>query len=195
MCINYENSTDDELLLLIKDLNNNALNFLLSRYKPLVGAKARMYFLIGGDNDDLIQEGMIGLFNAINNFDALQNVKFKTFAETCIENQIKSALRNSTRLKHSTLNSSIPIDESIEALSQDIDSPLNVILSKENYSSLVDAINVVLTDFEKLVLNEYLNGKNHKEISKIVNKDNKAISNCLSRIRNKVKKIGELWEI
>ncbi len=78
MSINYEKSTDDEWILLIKNSDENALNYLLSRYKPLVVAKTRMYFLIGGDNDDLIQEGMIGLFNSINKFDISQNVKFKT---------------------------------------------------------------------------------------------------------------------
>lgn len=186
MICKYKNATDDELLLLINESDEDALNFLLDRYKPIVKIKARMYFLVGGDTDDLIQEGMIGLFNAIKKYDKSVNTRFKTFAEICVDNQIKTALRNNNRLKHSTLNDSISIEKFTDFSLNEDDTPLQMILSNENYNELVENMNNTLTGFEKQVLYEYLQGNSRSEIAYSLEKGIKSIDNCLFRIRRKI---------
>ncbi len=196
MLINYSDVSDNTLLDAIKNNDNEALNFILDKYKPLVKYKARMFFLAGGDTDDLIQEGMIGLFNAIRTFIKSDNNTFKTYAEVCISNQIKSALRNSTRQKHNSLNFFVPIEDFNEILQSKDSEPLDVLLSKETYDNLTKNIYSELTKLEKIVLENYLSGKNRLEIAQISDKNEKAVSNSLSRIRKKLENIKEdLWEI
>ncbi len=188
----YNSLSDDELCKLINNDDENALNFLLTKYKPLVTIKSHVYFLIGGDSDDIVQEGMIGLFKAIRTYKPSQNNTFKTYAEVCIDNQIKSALRNSNRQKHSSLNQSIPIDSFNETLESRNFGPLDILLYKENYDTILAKIDNELTTLEKKVYNYYIDGKGRKEIAELVNKNEKSISNSLSRIRKKIEiLIGE----
>ncbi len=191
MPTDYNESSDNDLIEAIKNNDNEALNFILDKYKPLVKYKARMYFLAGGDTDDLIQEGMIGLFNAIRTFVKSENNTFKTYAEVCITNQIKSALRNSTRQKHNSLNFSVPIYDFNEILESEGSEPLGVILSKETYDNLTKNIYRELTKLEQIVLENYLGGKSRLEIANIIGKNEKSVSNSLSRIRKKLENIKE----
>ncbi len=196
MNLDYNKLSEDEVLALVQKNDDEALNFILNKYKPIVKIKARMFFLIGGENDDLMQEGMIGLFNAINKYNEKISATFKTFAEICIENQMKTAIRNNTRQKHTILNDSIPIYDIEKTFASENNSPLNILLTRENYSILIENLNTDLTDLEKKVLDLYLDGKNRREIGLVVLKDEKSISNTLSRIRKKIIKIkGEIWKI
>ncbi len=188
----YQKLSDNDLCELINNNDENALNFLLNKYKPLVTIKSHVYFLIGGDSDDVAQEGMIGLFKAIRTYKPSQNNTFKTYAEVCIDNQIKSALRNNNRQKHSTLNTSVPIDVFNETLESKSFGPLDILLYKENYDDILAKINNELTPLEKKVYHYYIDGKGRKEIADLVNKNEKAVSNTLSRIRKKIENlIGE----
>ncbi len=189
MSVNYDVLSDDDLIEKIRNSDNDALNFLLNKYKPLVKIKARMFFLIGGDTDDLIQEGMIGLFSAVKKYEKSSNNSFKTFAEVCISNQIKSALRNNNRLKHSSLNDSVSLESLEIEFSIDTDTPLNKLISREDFINLTGKINELLTDFEKKVLILYLNGYKRTQIAHKLKKDNKSISNCLSRIKKKTMRL------
>ncbi len=191
MLINYSDVSDSDLIKLIRNNDGDALNFILDKYKPLVKYKARMFFLTGGETDDLIQEGMIGLFNAIRTFEKTDNNTFKTFAEVCITNQIKSALRNSTRQKHNSLNFFVPLEDFNEILESTDNEPLGVILSKETYNDLTKNIYSELTKLEQIVLENYLNGKSRLEIAEIIGKNEKSVSNSLSRIRKKLENIKE----
>lgn len=187
--MDFEYLSDEELIEQIGENNENALNFLINKYKPLVKIRARMYFITGLDSDDVVQEGMIGLYNAIRHYNENCEVKFKTFAEICINNQIKTAIRDANRLKHSHLNNSVPLDMINENNYDENDAPINILLSKEYIETLGEKIKFSLTPLERAVLQQFLTGKSRADIAKNVGKNEKAVSNCLSRIRKKIDKL------
>lgn len=195
----YENLSDEELVKLSIAEDNDATECLLVRYKNLVLSKARMYFLVGADEKDIIQEGMIGLFKAIRDFDINKQTSFKGFAELCIKRQIITAVKTATRQKHMPLNTYISLsnpmyDGDSEGFLEEIlsgareDDPEKLFISKENAEFLAIKINEVLSGLEKKVLALYLEGKSYQEISEIISKPQKSIDNALQRVKKKMEK-------
>lgn len=192
----FEALKDEELVSLSRAGNHSAEEALILRYTSFVRSFARPYFLAGGDSEDLIQEGMIGVIKAISGFDISGTVSFKTFAAMCIRNRIYSAIRHSMRDKNRPLNNYIPIggeeDESVAALSPDktVD-PAEQIIGEESYRELLDAAEKLLSGFERQVLSLYLKGLSYAEISKSVGKPQKSVDNAISRMRRKFAQYSE----
>ena len=195
--MNYENMSDNELVLLANNSDDVAMEVLISRYKNFVRAKTRSYFLIGADRDDIIQEGMLGLFKAIRDFDVTKNNSFKTFAELCVTRQIITAVKTATRLKHTPLNNYVsfnkPVYEDetektlIEILNNRLElDPEEIIINKEKLEETEEKIKNNLSKFENTVLNLYLQGKNYQEIAIVLEKPAKSIDNALQRIKKKI---------
>lgn len=196
--MNFEQYTDEEIILLIKEGNQDATEYLLKKYSPLVRKSTRTLYLIGADTEDLSQEGMIGLFKAIQNYQADNSASFYTFAKICIDRQIYSAIKASNRKKHSPLNSYISFysrgsedeTELINNLEAGNDSnPEHVILDKENISYIEALLEECLSTLEKAVFHLYLDGKSYSDIAASLNKPVKSIDNAVQRIREKIKKL------
>jgi RNA polymerase sporulation-specific sigma factor len=167
--------------------NETSVDHLLQRYKPLVKKKAAAYFLIGGDRDDLIQEGMIGLYKAIRDYDSSTGSPFHAFALLCINRQILSAVKAGTRQKHIPLNTSLSL-ENTENLPY-APNPETLFIGRENYYDIESYLQKHLSTFEYAVLSLYLEGHNHTETSAILQKNVKAVDNALQRIRRKMQKL------
>lgn len=209
----YDGISDDELIVRLRDGEKEITDFIMNKYKDLVKKKARSMFILGGDNDDLIQEGMVGLFKALRDYDLGRDASFATFADLCVSRQMYTAVQASNRQKHSPLNTYISLysgensENSIEANSsgasrkgdetyllevlnlQDSSSPEDVIIDKENISILEKKIDEALSQFEKEVLELHLTGLGYVEIAKILGKDEKSTDNALQRIRSKIRKV------
>ena len=196
---NFLSLNDEQILQCVKNGNNAALEYLINKYKGFVCSKAKTYFLVGADKDDIIQEGMIGLFKAIRDFKDDRLVSFKSFAEVCVTRQIITAVKTATRQKHMPLNSYISLNKPvfeedgertlIETLDHEqISDPEELFIGKEEMNRIEGKINEVLSPFELEVLYKYLQGISYQEIAKILNKDVKAIDNALQRIKKKVEK-------
>lgn len=193
----YKNMKDETLAKLARDGDNAAEEYLLEKYKKLVKTKVRPYFIIGADKEDLIQEGMIGLFKAIKNFNG--NYIFYSFAELCIKRQILSAIKSAARQKHIPLNNSLSLnlavnDENdtktyIDLFADKLSNPEELFIGREEKNYIEDKIIHNLSSLEYRVLNLYLKGKSYCEISSIINKDEKSIDNALQRVKKKVEKI------
>jgi len=191
-----ESRKNDEMLVAeARNGNAEALDMLMVRFKPLVKSKAKDYFLTGGDMEDLIQEGMIGLYKAVLDYDAAKNAKFSTFASLCVVRQIQSAIKAASRNKHLPLNTSISIHNKTAtgiALDEIADSrtpnPEETVLGQEAYKDISDFIQQNLSPLELDILTHYLGGKTHAQIAKIIGKNIKTVDNAIQRIR---KKIGE----
>lgn len=188
--MNYENLSDLELIQLIKNDDDKAKDFILNKYKNIVVIKARTFYLSGGDYEDVIQEGMIGLFKAIYSYKVEGEASFETFASLCITRQIYTAIKNANRQKHAPLNNSYSLnileDTNDKLLAKVAESPENIIINNEDVFVLEEKIENVLTDLENQVLKLYLSGLNYEEISKEINKNEKSVDNALSRIRKKI---------
>lgn len=193
----YEQMTDNELVLLANDGDDFAMETLIARYKNFVRAKTRSYFLIGADRDDIIQEGMLGLFKAIRDFDDTKNNSFRTFAELCVTRQIITAVKTATRLKHTPLNNYVsfnkPVyeDETEKTLLEILNNrleldPEEIIINREKLEETEQNIKDSLSKFENTVLNLYLSGKNYQEIAILLEKPAKSIDNALQRIKKKI---------
>ena len=190
--------TDRMLLLRARAQDNNSLEELFNRYRPLINAIARGYFLTDGDHDDLMQEGMIGLHKAILSYDINSNASFSTFAHLCITRQVQSAVRRSTKCNNTFLNNFLSIDptgrvrlskddeESIMYLTSDTPSPEDIVLLSEATSALDNSIREKLSALEYNVFNLYLQGYSYKDIASKLDKDIKAVGNAVERIRNKL---------
>lgn len=196
--MNLDHSTDEELITLIRNGNQDATEYLLKKYSPLVKKSIRTMYLIGADTEDLSQEGMIGLFKAIQNYQADNTASFYTFAKLCIDRQIYTAIKTSNRKKHSPLNSYISFysraneddAELIDNLEAGNDSnPEHVILDRENTSRLEALLEECLSNLEKKVLHYYLEGKSYSDIAILLEKPVKSIDNAVQRIREKVKNL------
>ena len=195
----YSKLEDEEIVLLGRRGDKNATEFLINKYKSLVKAKARTYFLIGADREDVVQEGMIGLYKATRDYRHDKSMAFKTFAELCITRQMITAVKNATRQKHIPLNTYISLnrkvydDDSdksyIDMISyQIVLDPEQLLITKEEASGIENKMGEILSSFEWEVLSLYLNGKSYTEIAKELNKPVKSIDNALQRVKKKVEK-------
>ena len=182
----YKGLSDDELMDRLKGGEVDIMEYLLDKYKPLVKKQARTMYLIGGEKDDLIQEGMIGLFKAIRGYRAGEESSFYTFAELCITRQMYTAVQASNRMKHAPLNSYISLDEEPEILSEP--NPEDLVIDQENLENRYDQIDKRLSSMEKLVLELYLEGKTYGQIAAIIGKNEKAVDNSIQRLKKKLDK-------
>ncbi len=198
----YEGVDDKELILRYREGESDIIDYIMEKYKNIVRGKAKAMFILGADNDDLIQEGMIGLFKAIRDYDTGRDASFHTFAELCISRQIYTAVQASRRQKHIPLNNYISIygqvgegyDEEdkylIEVLhSISEQSPEEMFIDMENINGLELEIEEILSPLEKQVLELHLTGMSYVEIAKVLGRDEKSTDNALQRVRGKIKKI------
>ena len=197
----YENnlsqldSLSDEILCQkVAEGNRFSEELLVTRYNRLVRTCARPFFLAGGDSEDLIQEGMVGLIYAIREYDADKTASFRTFAEICIRNRLYSVLRAAARDKHSPLNQSVPLDtpffdrDSYSSGTSNLAqrNPEDFLIDREYTKSLLSGVRKQLSEFEAKILGYYLDGLSHREIAEIIGKTPKSVDNAVQRIRRKV---------
>ena len=201
----YDQMSDEELIIALRDGDGKVIDYIIEKHKDLVRRKAGSMFILGADKEDLIQEGMIGLYNAVRDYDAGRDASFYTFAELCVSRQMYKAVEAGNRKKHSPLNSYISIyddgsnsDEKGEGttilekiLSETGKSPEEMIIDREQTERLEQKIYEELSDFERKVLNLRLTGLEYTDIAKILGRDAKSTDNALSRIKSKVRKIVE----
>jgi RNA polymerase sporulation-specific sigma factor len=190
---------DEEILACVHSGSKQGMEYLIEKYKPLVRAKTRSYFLAGADREDIVQEGMIGLFKAVRDYRDDKSIPFKIFAEMCITRQIITAVKTATRQKHIPLNSYVSLnkkifdDESekvlIEVIQEDSASnPEDLFISKEEYGVIENKIKEHLSPFEKEVLAKYIGGIAYQDIAKQLNKPVKSVDNALQRLKKKIEK-------
>ena len=193
---NYNSMSDEDLISLVKSDDKYALDFIIEKYKDLVNMKVGKYFIIGAEKEDIIQEGMIGLFKAIQSLDNSKQNSFKTFANMCIERQLITAIKTSNRQKHMPLNGYLSLntaaydeDEDTTVLevfdSHQTEDPLDTITKKEYYKRVEDAIDKNLSDFEKQVLARFIKGESYVTIAEKLDTPVKSIDNAIQRIRKK----------
>jgi RNA polymerase sporulation-specific sigma factor len=202
----FENVEDEKLVDLVREGNSSALEYLINKYKNFVRAKARSYFLIGADREDIVQEGMIGLYKAIRDFKEDKLSSFKAFAELCITRQIITAIKTATRQKHIPLNSYVSLDKPIydeesERTLLDIISgtkvmdPEDLVINQEEFDDIELKMDELLSDLERKVLMLYLDGRTYQEISVDLNRHVKSIDNALQRVKRKLERYLELREV
>ena len=203
--MNYDNIPEEELISYLRDGDEKIIEYIIEKYKDLVRRKAGSMFILGADKEDLIQEGMIGLYKAVRDYDAGRDASFYTFADLCISRQMYKAVEAGNRKKHAPLNSYVSIyeDETDKddqgdgtsilemILSETGRSPEELVIDKEQTKDLEQRINDSLSDFERKVLNLRLTGLEYTDIAKILGRDAKSTDNALSRIKVKVRKILE----
>ncbi|WP_377891991.1 RNA polymerase sporulation sigma factor SigH [Alkalihalobacillus sp. R86527] len=198
---------DDELLVvMVHEGHSRALEHLITKYKNFVRAKARSYFLIGADREDIIQEGMIGLYKAIRDFRGDKFSSFKAFAELCITRQMITAIKTATRQKHIPLNSYVSLDKPIYDEESDrtlldvicgtkVTDPEELIINQEEFDDIELKMSEILSDLERKVLMLYLDGRSYQEISVDLNRHVKSIDNALQRVKRKLERYLELREV
>lgn len=195
----YVNKDDSELIKSIRSGDKHALNYIFEKYKEMVHAKANRFFIIGAEKEDMIQEGNIGLYKAIQSFDFEKQNSFKTFANLCIERQLITAIKSSNRQKHIPLNSSFSLnlsayDENDDTSVMEIldtrtaEDPLDTITKKEYYEFIESRIDQNLSDFERKVLDRYIQGESYVNIASKLNSPVKSVDNAIQRIRKKASK-------
>ena len=190
----FDGVSDEELILRLRAGESSIEDYLMEKYKGVVRQKARAMFLIGGDTDDLIQEGMIGLFKAVRDYQPDREATFATFARMCIDRQIYSAVQNSNRQKHIPLNSYISLnqdDENSPIWDLKVENPESIVIDQESTMDLQKKISDYLSPMENKVLDLYLKGTGYVEIGRILNKSPKSIDNALQRIRAKIRDVLE----
>lgn len=198
----YTQMTDEKLIENINKDDQTALNCLMGRYNDVVNMKANKFFMVGAEKDDIIQEGMIGLYKAIKSFDKQKQNSFKTFANMCIERQLITAVKNSNRQKHIPLNSSISLNSAAYEDNEDMDKmdildvkvlndPSDIVADREYFESMESKIKENLSDFELQVLHEYEKGMSYADIAKKLNAKVKSVDTAIQRIRKKANKIKE----
>lgn len=186
----YDHLSDEELIARLRAGESEISDYLMEKYKGLVRQKARAMFLIGGDTDDLIQEGMIGLFKAVQDYQPEKEASFQTFARLCIDRQVYSAIQSSRRQKNQPLNSYISLSqEDGEPELQDVqmEDPEAIMINRENAKMLNEEIRKNLSPLEKQVLECYLEGNDYNGIAELLGKTPKSVDNALRRIRTKVR--------
>lgn len=198
----YDLRTDEDLVDEVREGNTEALEHLINKYKNFVRAKARSYFLIGADREDIVQEGMIGLYKSIRDFRGDKLASFKAFAELCITRQIITAIKTATRQKHIPLNSYISLDKPIYDEDSDrtlldvicgprVTNPEDLIINQEEFSGLEDKMGEILSDLERRVLMLYLEGRSYQEIAADLDRHVKSIDNALQRVKRKLERYLE----
>ncbi len=202
----YEAMSDEEIVELTRNNDDFALEYLINRYRNFVRAKARSYFLIGADREDIIQEGMIGLYKAIRDYRPDRLASFRAFAELCITRQIITAIKTATRQKHIPLNSYISLnrpiyDEDSDRTLLDIISgtkvtdPEELVISKEEFIDIENKMSEFLSDLEWKVLMYYLEGKSYQEIADDLSRHVKSVDNALQRVKRKLERYLEKREM
>ena len=195
----YDGIKDEELISRFKNGESEILDYLMEKYKNMVRKKARTMFLIGGENDDLIQEGMIGLFKAVRDYQPARDAAFQTFASICVDRQIYNAIQSSNRQKHQPLNSYISLSEQDGENEEHLgdnwgENPESIIIDQENVQDLEQEITATLSPMENQVLEYYLAGNGYGEIAQIMGKTPKSIDNALQRIRIKIREQLEQYQ-
>lgn len=198
----YAHCTDGELIDRLRRGEEPIMDYICDKYKNLVRSKAKSMFILGADNEDLIQEGMIGLFKAVRDFDSGRDASFYTFAELCISRQMYTAVQASKRQKHFPLNTYVSLDSGDTTLDgqegihltqlladRAEQSPEELFLDKERVEYLEEAIEKELSDFERQVLDLYVTGMSYSEIAKVLGRDEKATDNALQRLKAKIRKM------
>ncbi|HWK21961.1 MAG TPA: RNA polymerase sporulation sigma factor SigH [Ureibacillus sp.] len=202
----FEDLSDEQLIEEVHHGNTEALDYLITKYRLFVKAKARSYFLIGADKEDIIQEGMIGLYKSIRDFKGDKLSSFRAFAELCITRQIITAIKTATRQKHIPLNSYVSLDKPIYdeesdrtlmdvITSSESDDPVHLMINREEYSHLEEKISEILSELEQQVLALYLDGQSYNEISEELNRHVKSIDNALQRVKRKLERHLEIGEL
>lgn len=197
----YDHCADEELIDRLRRGEAGIMDYICDKYKNLVRKKAKSMYILGGDNEDLIQEGMIGLFKAVRDYDAGRDASFFTFAELCISRQLYTAVQASRRKKHAPLNTYISLSteayedresgrELLEQLTVGIgQNPEEAFLDKERVADLEERIQKELSTFENQVLDLYLTGMSYTQIAKVLGRDEKSTDNALQRLKLKIRKL------
>ena len=190
----YDQCSDEELIVRLQKGEKEISDYLMERYKEFVRKKARAVYLIGGETDDLIQEGMIGLFKAVQDYRPEKETSFRTFAGLCIDRQLYSAIQSSNRQKHLPLNSYVSLSQAGEA--EDLEgrwseNPEAVVIDQERTRILKEEIQKALSPMENKVLTYYMQGYGYVKIAKLLGKNPKSIDNALQRIRGKIRACKE----
>lgn len=197
--LEFENKSDEEIVIEAKSGNNRAQDYLISKYENFVKSKAKSYFLIGADKEDIYQEGMIGFYKAIRDYKPDKSTSFRAFAEICVTRQIITAIKTATRQKHIPLNTYVSLNKPIYEEESErtlldvlasikISDPEELIISKEQMDYIEDKIENVLSDLELEVLTSYLDGKSYQEIACDLERHSKSIDNALQRVKRKLEK-------
>ena len=199
----YALMTDEQVVIMAnEEESGTALEYILHKYKNFVRAKARSYFLIGADKEDIVQEGMIGLYKAVRDYDAEKKASFRAFAELCITRQIITAIKTATRQKHQPLNSYVSLnkpvyEEESERMLVDIiaaskvSNPEEIVIDQEDYASMEEEIAKMLSSLENQVLTYYLHGLSYQQIARLLGRHEKSVDNALQRAKGKIDKFLE----
>ncbi len=197
----YSEKTDEESVFLAQQGDRNAEDWLLEKYKNFVRSKARSYFLVGADREDIVQEGMIGLYKAIRDFKEDKQASFHAFAEICIKRQIITAIKTATRQKHMPLNSYVSLNKPIydeesdrtllDVLEGRITNPEDIYISQEDLNNIHKQIDELLSPFEQQALSAFLDGKSYVEIAEKLGRHVKSVDNALQRVKKKINKARE----
>ena len=192
----YQDYTDEALVDLSRLGDNEAEEHLIRRYKEVVRAKTRIYFIVGADEEDVAQEGMIGIFKAIKSYDPEKKASFRTFAELCINRQIMSAIKTANRQKHTPLNQSVSLSKPIgdmedSTLAETLQVPSQadpeaLLVGKETISSILSNDSGMLSEFEQFVWNERMKGKTYAQIAEMADRSTKAVNNAVQRTKRKI---------
>jgi RNA polymerase sporulation-specific sigma factor len=202
----YDFKADEDIIEFVRLGDSDALEYLIHKYRNFVRAKARSYFLIGAEREDIVQEGMIGLYKAIRDFKGDKLASFKAFAELCITRQIITAIKTATRQKHIPLNSYVSLDKPIYDEDSDrtlldvicgsrVCDPEEMIINQEEFYGLEDKLSEILSDLERKVLMLYLDGRSYQEIAVDLDRHVKSIDNALQRVKRKLERYLELRDI
>jgi RNA polymerase sporulation-specific sigma factor len=200
--VNYGKLRDEELIDRLRNGEEIIMDYICDKYKNLVRSKAKSMFILGGDNEDLIQEGMVGLFKAVRDYDCGRDASFYTFADLCISRQMYTAVQASKRKKHLPLNNYVSFyskaveqgeKEDVELLDSLADrtdkNPEEMVIDKERVEYLEASIERELSPFEKQVLDLYLTGMSYSQIAKVLCRDEKSTDNALQRLKGKIRKV------
>lgn len=192
----YEGKSDEEIVALAQSGDSGALIYLLESYKSLVRVKARGYFLIGADHEDIVQEGMIGLYKSIRDFDPNRQPSFRAFADLCIKRQIITAIKIATRQKHIPLNTYVSLNKPVyeedsersllDVIEGKVSNPEELYINQEELASMQSMMDETLSGFERQVLSSFLEGKSYQEIAERLSRQVKAVDNALQRIKKKL---------
>lgn len=197
--LEFKDKSDEEIVIEAKSGDNRAQDYLISKYENFVKSKAKSYFLIGADKEDIYQEGMIGFYKAIRDYKPDKSTSFKAFAEICVTRQIITTIKTATRQKHIPLNTYVSLNKPIYEEESErtlldvlagikISDPEELIISKEQMDYIEDKIENVLSDLELEVLTSYLDGKSYQEIACDLERHSKSIDNALQRVKRKLEK-------
>jgi RNA polymerase sporulation-specific sigma factor len=202
----YSGIDDETIVNYVREGDTGALEYLINKYKNFVRAKSRSYFLIGADHEDIVQEGMIGLYKAIRDFQGDKLSSFRAFAELCITRQIITAIKTATRQKHIPLNSYISLDKPIYDEESDrtlldvisghgVTNPEQLLINQEEFNDIEMKMGELLSELEREVLMQYLDGRSYQEMSEDLKRHVKSIDNALQRVKRKLERYVELKEV